>query len=89
MYVLIFPSKIVRNNKKITCLAYKFIIKSNHSRKLIYIFYECGLQTILTEPYSLMEPKFSMYHRKGKFKLEKLPYVFHKCCFWDGTCFFL
>jgi hypothetical protein len=51
MYVLIFPSKIVRNNQKITCLAYKFIIASNHSHKLIYIFLECGLQTTLMEPY--------------------------------------
>jgi hypothetical protein len=57
MYVLIFPSKIVRNNKKITCLAYKFIIASNHSLKLIYIFSECSLQTILTEPYFVNEAK--------------------------------
>jgi hypothetical protein len=50
MYLLIFPSKIVRNNQKITCLAYKFIIASNHSYKLIYIFSKCGLQTTLTKP---------------------------------------
>jgi hypothetical protein len=55
--VLIFPSKIVRNNQKITCLAYKFIIASNHSLKLIYIFSECSLQTILTEPYFVNEAK--------------------------------
>jgi hypothetical protein len=51
MYVLIFPSKIVRNNQKITCLAYKFIIASKYSHKLIYIFLECGLQSTLMEPY--------------------------------------